>query len=413
MSEAAISERTAEVDCCIVGGGPAGMVLGLLLARVGLIVTVLESQPDFDRDFRGDTLHASTLEMLDQIGLAGRVLDIPHAQLREMSLTAGDQAFTLAHFDRLPSPYPFIAIMPQSDFLTFLAGEAARYPGFRCLNRAAVTGLMEMDGRVSGVRYQHDGEDRSMSARLVVAADGRFSRIRKLTGVTASERAAPMDVCWFRLPRRAEDGYEAGGFFVGQGRMLICIPRIGEWQIGYVFPKGDFRAVRQAGIDAFRAGIATTAPWLAERTGVLNDFGDIHLLNVKADCLTSWHRPGLLFIGDAAHVMSPVGGVGINAAISDAVEAANVLAYEGHTPALAGGPPEEALLDLIQRRRIRPTRIIQFVQARIQHLLVERAISDRPFRIPAPVRLLLRIPGVRQLPIRVFALGVSRTRLTI
>jgi 2-polyprenyl-6-methoxyphenol hydroxylase-like FAD-dependent oxidoreductase len=222
-----------------------------------------------------------------------------------------------------------------------------------------------------------------------------------------------MDVSWFRLPRREGDGYEAGGFFVGQGRMLICIPRVSEWQIGYVFPKGDFHIVREAGIDAFRADIARTAPWLAERTGVLSNFSDLHLLNVKADCLSTWHRPGLLFIGDAAHVMSPVGGVGINAAISDAVETANVLAYEGQSPALAAGPPDQALLALIQRRRIRPTRIIQTVQTRIQHLLVERALSSEPFRIPAPVRLLLRIPGIRQLPIRVFALGVSRTRLTV
>jgi 2-polyprenyl-6-methoxyphenol hydroxylase-like FAD-dependent oxidoreductase len=371
MSEAEDRDRRADVDCCIVGGGPAGMVLGLLLARVGLSVTVLESQPDFDRDFRGDTLHASTLEMLDQIGLADRVLSIPHARLREMSINAGDATFTLARFDRLPSPYPFIAIMPQADFLEFLAGEASRFPGFRCLTSAGVTGLVEAGGRVCGVRYRHDGAEHGLSARLVVAADGRFSRVRKLAGFEAEERAAPMDVCWFRLPREPGDGYEAGGFFVGSGRMLICIPRVEEWQIGY------------------------------------------HLLNVKADCLRTWHRPGLLLIGDAAHVMSPVGGVGINAAISDAVEAANVLAYEGERPALGDGPPDEAALARIQRRRDRPTRIIQTVQSRVQQLLVERALSGKAFQVPWPVRLLLRTPGLRQLPIRVFALGVSRTRLAL
>lgn len=400
------------VDCCIVGGGPAGMVLGLLLARVGLSATVLESQPDFDRDFRGDTLHASTLEMLDQIGLAERALAIPHAELRQMTIHAGDEHFQIADFSRLPSRYPFIAIMPQSEFLEFLCTEAERHPGFRCLRSAPVTALVEDSGRVAGVRFRHGGDEHVQRAKLVVAADGRFSRVRKLARVEAEERAAPMDVCWFRLPRRPEDGHHSGGFFVGGGRLLISIPRAVEWQIGYVFPKGDFGEVRSAGVDAFRAGIAATAPWLADRLDAIADFSDVHLLNVKADCLRTWHRPGLLFIGDAAHVMSPVGGIGINAAISDAVETANVLAHPDH-PQLAGDPPEEAALAEIQRRRARPTRIIQTVQARIQDLLVARALADRTFTIPMPIRLLLSVPGIRQLPIRTFALGVSRTRLAL
>ena len=403
---------SGNANCCIVGGGPAGMVLGLLLARVGLRVTVLESQPDFNRDFRGDTLHASTLEMLDQIGLADRVLQLPHVKLREMSLNAGERSFRLADFSRLPSPYPYIAIMPQADFLELLASEASRYPGFSCLTKAAVVELEQSSGRVVGVRYRHAGAEQLLRADLVVAADGRFSRLRTLAGMTADDRAAPMDVCWFRLPRRAGDGFEAGGFFIGGGRMLICIPRVGEWQIGYVFPKGDFHEVRARGIEAFRADIASTVPWLADRSTGIEDFSDVHLLNVKADCLPVWHRNGLLLIGDAAHVMSPVGGVGINAAISDAVEAANVLAYEGRTPLLAAGPPDEAALARIQQRRSRPTRIIQAVQSRVQSLLVERALSGEAFEIPAPARLLFRTPGLRQLPIRVFALGVSRTRLS-
>jgi 2-polyprenyl-6-methoxyphenol hydroxylase-like FAD-dependent oxidoreductase len=388
------------------------MILGLLLARVGLRVTVLESQPDFDRDFRGDTLHASTLEMLDQIGLAGPVLEIPHAKLREMSLNAGERSFRLADFSRLPSDFPYIAIMSQAEFLEFIAREAGRYTGFSCLTNAAVTDLEQTNGRVTGVHYRHGGSTHLLEAGLVVAADGRFSRVRKIAGLTAEERAAPMDVAWFRLPRLPEDGFDAGVFFIGHGRMLICIPRVSEWQIGYVFPKGDFQQVRERGIEAFRADIASTVPWLADRSASINDFSDVHLLNVKADCLREWHQDGLLLIGDAAHVMSPVGGVGINAAISDAVEAANVLAYEGHTPLLAAGPPDRQVLARIQKRRNRPTRIIQAVQSRVQSLLVARALTAEAFEIPAPARLLFQTPGIRQLPIRVFALGVSRTRLS-
>jgi 2-polyprenyl-6-methoxyphenol hydroxylase-like FAD-dependent oxidoreductase len=400
------------MDCCIVGGGPAGMVLGLLMARAGLDVTVLESQPDFDRDFRGDTIHASTLEMLDQIGLADRVLEIPHAKLREMSINAGSTRYTMADFSRLPSKYPYIAIMPQSDFLEFLCEEAGRHDGFRCIRNAAVTGLIREGDRVSGVRFRSQGQEEELTASLVVAADGRFSRLRKLAGLEAVERAAPMDVCWFRLPRRDTDGHDTGGFFVGSGRLLICIPRADEWQIGYVFPKGDFSELRTAGIDAFRTSIVETAAWLEDRLDVIRDFTDVHLLNVKADCLERWHQPGLLFIGDAAHVMSPVGGVGINAAISDAVEAANVLARPD-APLLLEGPPDESILAAIQNRRMRPTRIIQAVQARIQNLLVARALAGKAFEVPTPVRFMLAIPGLRQLPIRIFALGVSRTRLRL
>lgn len=400
------------VDCCIVGGGPAGMVLGLLLARVGLSVTVLESQPDFDRDFRGDTLHASTLEMLEQISLAERALAIPHAKLRQMSIHTGQSHQVLADFSRLRSRYPYIAIMPQADFLEFLCAEAERYPGFRCLRSAPVTGIVEDGGRVSGVRFHRSGADHVLQASLVVAADGRFSRLRKLARVEAEGRAAPMDVCWFRLPRRPTDGFDTGGFFVGGGRMLITIPRAESWQVGYVFPKGDFGELRAAGIDAFHAAVGQTAPWLADRVAEITDFADVHLLNVKADCLRTWHRPGLLFIGDAAHIMSPVGGVGINAAIADAVETANVLARPQH-PRLADGPPLEALLADIQRRRWRATRIIQAVQSRIQDVLVRRALTDQAFELPTPLRFLLTVPGIRQIPIRIFALGLSRTRLQV
>jgi len=400
------------VDCAIVGGGPAGMMLGVLLARVGLSVTVLEAQPDFDRDFRGDTLHASTLEVLEQIGLADRVLALPHTTLRQLSVQTAQSRYVLADFSRLRSRYPYVAIMPQTDFLEFLCAEGTRYPGFRCLRSAPVTGILEDNGRVSGVRFRQDGTERTLPASLVVAADGRFSRLRRLAHMAAQGRAAPMDVCWFRLPRRETDGNDSGGFFIGGGRMLITLPRSGSWQVGYVFPKGDFAEVRAAGLAAFRASVAETAPWLADRVDGIEDFAGVHLLNVQADCLRTWHRPGMLFIGDAAHVMSPVGGVGINTAIADAVETANVLAHPDH-PRLADGPPGEAALAEIQRRRMRATRIIQAVQSRIQEVLVRRALADRAFEVPGPLRFLLAVPGIRQIPIRIFALGLTRTRLRV
>ena len=403
---------TDQVDCCIVGGGPAGMMLSLLLARAGLEVTVLESQPDFDRDFRGDTLHASTLEVLDQISLADRALQIPHSRLKHLSITTPEQTFQLVDFTRLKSRYPYIAVMPQAPFLDFLCAEAERYPGFRCLRKAPVQQLIEARGQVVGVEYRQDGASHSLHASLTVAADGRFSRLRNLAAVTAIDRAAPMDVCWFRVSRLDRDGQDSGGFFVGHGRMLVCIPRGDQWQLGYVFPKGDFREVRAAGLAAFHASLLATAPWLGDRVYEVGDFQDLHLLNVTADSLASWHKPGLLFIGDAAHVMSPVGGIGINFAIADAVEVANVLAHPDH-PLLAEGPPPATALAEIQQRRTRPTRIAQFVQTRIQDVLVRRALTDKPFDLPLPVRLMLATPGLRALPLRLFAFGVSRTRLQL
>jgi 2-polyprenyl-6-methoxyphenol hydroxylase-like FAD-dependent oxidoreductase len=249
-----------------------------------------------------------------------------------------------------------------------------------------------------------------VNASLTVAADGRFSRLRKLAGLSAVDRSAPMDVCWLRLPRLEEDGYEAGAFFFGNGRMLVCIPRPEEWQMGYVFPKGDYSSMKTEGIAAFRDSLRATAPWLGDRVDSLTDFSQVHLLNVKADCMDVWHTDGLLFIGDAAHIMSPVGGIGINIAISDAVEAANVLA-KPTAPILGTRLPTEADLAEIQRRRARPVRIVQAIQSGIQDVMIERAISGGAFELPLPARVLLGTPWLRRFPMRVFAFGVSRTRL--
>lgn len=400
------------VDCCIVGGGPAGMVLGLLLARTGLEVTVLESQPDFDRDFRGDTVHASTLEVLDQIGLADPALEIPHAKVRQVTIHTPEETIELVNFSWLPSRFNYMAVMPQSLFLEFLCAEAERYPGFSCIRGAPVRELMMDDGRVTGVRYRRANEDVAVTADLTVAADGRFSRLRKLAGLSAVDRSAPMDVCWLRLRRQEGDGYETGGFFFGNGRMLVCLPRAEEWQMGYVFPKGDFGALRSQGIEAFHDSLRRTAPWLGDRVEAITDFSQVHLLNVKADCMDKWHTDGLLFIGDAAHIMSPVGGIGINIAIADAVETANVLASPA-APILGTRRPSAADLEEVQRRRTRPVRIVQAVQSGIQDVMIRRALSGKSFELPLPARIVLGTPGLRRFPVRVFAFGVSRTRLRI
>ncbi len=388
------------------------MMLGLLMARAGLDVTVLEMHKDFDRDFRGDTVHASTLEVLDQIGLADRVLELPHSKMRSITLTTPSRTLEVARLDRLPSRFPYVAVMPQVRFLEFLCEVAEGYPNFRCLRGAAVQSLLEENSQIRGVTLQREGKEETLEASLTVAADGRFSRCRKLSGLSATASSPPMDVCWLRLPRTEKDGYDSGGFFIGAGRMLVCLPRPDAWQIGYVFPKGDFAKVKEQGLEAFRNTFQEVAPWLGERVNTIDDWSKVHLLCVRADCLQRWYKPGLLLIGDAAHVMSPVGGVGINMAIGDAVEAANVLAQPTH-PLLQEGPVSERALADVQRRRMRATRTTQTLQRRIQDTLVRRALAGKEFDLPAPVKIILATPVLRQLPLRIFGLGWPQSRLEI
>ena len=392
--------------CCIVGAGPAGVMLSLLLARAGIRVTLLEAHRDFDRDFRGDTIHPATLEVLDQIGLAKPLHELPHVKatsFRFVSNVAVDEA---AVFSRLPTPFPYMMIMPQARFLEFLVKEAQRYPHFELVLGAHVDRLIEEDGAIRGVGYRTSDGGGEVRAALTVATDGRFSRVRKLAGLEPVKQSGAMEVLWFRLPRRPEDTHDEAAIDVGPRQIMAVLGRPHEWQFGYVGPPGRYREVKGEGLAAFRQSIAAMLPWLGDRVELLQGWDDVSLLSVEASRLTRWHRPGLLLLGDAAHVMLPVGGVGINCAIADAVEAANVL-----TEPLRNGYVEDRQLAEVQRRREGVTKFIQRFQSNIQQGMVAAFESGRMFRLPLPLRLILRIPGLRNLPPRVPAFGVRRVKL--
>jgi 2-polyprenyl-6-methoxyphenol hydroxylase-like FAD-dependent oxidoreductase len=395
----------ASVDCAVAGCGPAGALLGLLLARRGVRVLVLEKHADFLRDFRGDTIHPSTLEVMDDLGLTERLLTIEHRKVTELQVGAGGRRTTLADLRRLPTRHRYVAFMPQWDLLEFLTAEAARYPGFELRRSAEVTGLVEEGGAVRGLRYRTAGGEHEVRARLVVAADGRHSRIRDAAGLVPAASSPPMDVLWFRVSRR-EDDPEATFGQVGGGGILVLINRTRYWQIGYVIRKGGDHRVREAGLAAFRERIAGLVPFLADRLGEVDSWDRVFLLTVEANRLRRWYRPGLLCIGDAAHAMSPVGGVGINLAVQDAVVAANRIAGP-----LREGRLRTADLAAVQRRRQLPTVVTQLVQAQIQRRVLAPALGGAGSGLPAALRLLRRVPVVRDLPVRLFALGIARARV--
>ena len=376
------------------------MVLGFLLARAGVDVVVLEKHGDFLRDFRGDTIHPSTLEVLHELGLLDEFLKRPHQEARQLTGVIGGVEVPIADFTHLPTHCRFIAFMPQWDFLDFIAEHAQRFPSFHLKMRAEVTELLEDGDRIVGVRATTPEGPIEIRAALTVGADGRHSTVRERAGLEVMDVGAPMDVLWMRLARRATDPEQPMGRF-DQGKIFVMIYRGDYWQCGFVIPKGGYDEIRKRGLESLRHDIVEIAPFVSDRVGELADWDDIKLLTVTVDHLRQWYRPGLLCIGDAAHAMSPVGGVGINLAIQDAVAAANLLARPLHD-----GRVTTDDLQKVQSRRVLPTRLTQRAQVLIQNRVIGRVIGGRgQLALPWPVRLLRRFPFLRRIPARLIGIG--------
>lgn len=386
--------------CAIVGGGPAGMMLGFLLARAGVDVVVLEKHADFFRDFRGDTIHPSTLEVMHELGLLDAFLKLPHQKVREIGGIVGDEMVIFADFTHLPTHCDFIAFIPQWDFLDFLADQGKRYSGFKLMMQAEVDDLLWDGDTVIGLRAKLPDGTLEVRADLVVGADGRRSTVRERAGLEVEDLGAPMDVLWMRLSKKPGDGSQTLGR-IQAGRLFVMLDRGDYWQCAYVIPKGGFERLRAEGIGAFRKDLVALNPALADRVNELASWDDVKLLTVRVDRLKRWYCPGLLCIGDAAHAMSPVGGVGINLAIQDAVAAANIL-WEP----LRKGPVSEEVLAQVQKRRQWPTQMTQAVQLFVQRRIISNVLSmTQAPRPPYFLALLNRFPFLRRFPARLIGMG--------
>lgn len=393
--------ETRHVTCAIAGGGPAGLMLGYLLARAGVSVLVVEKHADFLRDFRGDTIHPSTLEVMGELGLLDRFLALPHQKVERLAAVFGGTRLKIADFSKLKVRCPYIAMMPQWDFLNFLAAEAQRYPTFSIRMQAEATDFIVDDGAVAGIRVSTPQGPLSVRAQLVVGADGRNSVLRDKSGLDVVELGAPMDVLWFRLSRRPDDTAETQGRFEA-GRIFIMLNRGDYWQCAFVIAKGTHERLRQEGLSPFREQLGALLPFEAERSNEIRSWDDLKLLDVRVDRLVHWARPGLLFIGDAAHAMSPVGGVGINLAIQDAVATANLLARP-----LKAGRAGLADLEAVQKRRSFPTRATQAMQVAAQRNMIAPALAkEGPLVPPLPLRLIAGSAFLRRIPARLVGVGV-------
>ncbi len=390
-----------KTTCCIAGGGPAGMMLGFLLARTGVPVVVLEKHKDFLRDFRGDTVHPSTLETMYELGLLDEFLGLPHSTVREISLQIGDDHVVIGHFEHLPARCKFIALMPQWDFLNFIADHARRYPAFDLRMSAEATDLIFESGCVAGVRAQTAEGSIDIHADLTVGCDGRHSILRERAGLKAENLHAPMDVMWFRMSRRPTDSADFVAH-VERGRMLVMLHRNDYWQCAYVIPKGTADEIKAGGLGNFRVAIVDISPFLRDRLHELDSWEKVKLLTVQVDRLPRWYRPGFICIGDAAHAMSPIGGVGINLAVQDAVAAANFLAQR-----LRSGTVTTKLLKQLQQRREFPTRVTQRLQIMLQNRIIGPALENKNKRPKAPLLLkVMQWPLLRRIPGRLLAFGV-------
>lgn len=394
-----------KTTCVIVGGGPAGTVLSLLLARQGIEVTLLEAHQDFDRKFRGDTVHPSTMEVMEELGLADRLLNIPHSKLRQGIFEIGDKSLKVLDYSRIDTKYPYVTILSQVDFLETVVEEAKRYPNFKLIMGANVRELVEEDGKIRGVRYRKDGQWQEIRAILTVGANGRYSHLAEQLGLESVSTSPPMDVLWFALPRIAEDDrWLEGGLKakINKGHMAVVFSRKDSLQIGYLIFKGSYDRVRKQGIEPLKQSLLNLVPELGERLDLIKDLSQIAFLPVKSDRLKRWYRDGFLAIGDTAHAMSPVGGVGINYAIQDAIVAANIL-----SPSLKADRVWLPDLAQIQRQRELPVRVMQGIQTLAQKQIIARALDEnKSFKLP----FLLRWKLLGNMPEKLLAFGVVPVR---